>query len=302
MKKIASKFPSIRPNSLSPTLGVFAVAVLMLAKPSAGQAADDPTFTTIDFPDALTTVVSGIQSVGDQLVGSYNGTHGFTMSSDGQFTAIDVPFEGAERTDARGISRSGDIVGEYFIMGVEHGWLRRDGVFSRIDFPGATNTRILGTNDVGQFSGSYDGADGRTHAFVGNGESFTDWDFPDAVFTNARNLNNAGDVVGRYDTADRAIHGYLLSEGKFVSIDIPGAIITVAGAINSAGDIVGYYLSADAVRHGFLLQAEKITIIDAPDAIFTDATGIAEDGTIVGLYQDADRHFHGFRMTGPGAL
>ncbi len=305
MNKIESKFARRTISTFNLRLNALASALIISAMPSVAQAGGGGTFATIDFPGADSTQVWGIQSVGGDLVGLYTdgrGTHGFRMSSDGGFTPIDVPFEGATFTWARGISRAGDIVGRTVFMGVEHGWLLSGGVFQQVDFPGASATIVLGMNDVGSIGGGYVGADGKTHAFVRNGAFFTAWDFPDAIYTNVRNINNAGDVVGRRDTADQALHGYLLRDGEFVPIDIPDARITITGAINSAGDIVGRYVSPDGAEHGFLLRAGNFTIIDVPGAVLTDATGIDDAGTIVGYYQDADGQMHGYRLTGGTSL
>src|SRR5262245_31307596 len=65
--------------------------------------AQDPTFTTIDFPGATFTNALGINPRGD-IVGFYTlsgTTHGF-LRSGGQFTSIDFP--GATLTNAMGIN------------------------------------------------------------------------------------------------------------------------------------------------------------------------------------------------------
>src|SRR5215471_11313401 len=75
-------------------------------------AAQDATFTTIDFPGAMSTEASGINPRGD-IVGLYTlagVTHGFLLSGD-SFTTIDPP--GAVLTFAFGINPRGDIVGRY---------------------------------------------------------------------------------------------------------------------------------------------------------------------------------------------
>lgn len=77
------------------------------------RAQEPPRFTSIDFPEAVTTTAFGMNSEGD-VVGSYKDAagkrHGFLLRG-GNFTSIDFP--GAIATDARGINPDGDIVGSY---------------------------------------------------------------------------------------------------------------------------------------------------------------------------------------------
>src|SRR2546426_4133413 len=89
------------------------------------------TFTTIDVPDATSTLPTGINSRGD-IVGFYEagGTfHGFLLSQ-GTFTTVDVP--GSTSTFQPGINSRGDIVGSYEAGGVLHGFLLSRGTFTTI--------------------------------------------------------------------------------------------------------------------------------------------------------------------------
>lgn len=102
--------------------GVFALAV------AATGSAQTPsyTFTTIDFPNAISTAARGIND-GGQIVGYFSdssGTHAFLLS-DGIFISIDYP--SASSTQGRGINSAGEIVG-YFTDSVgTHGFFRDTG-------------------------------------------------------------------------------------------------------------------------------------------------------------------------------
>src|ERR1700722_13760840 len=92
--------------------------------------ADGPTFTTIDFPGAVSTQLWGINPAGD-IVGFYTlsdtSSHGFLLSGQ-NFTPIDFP--GSAVTFLYGINPRGDIVGEYAstLTGPHTGFVRtRDG-------------------------------------------------------------------------------------------------------------------------------------------------------------------------------
>lgn len=79
------------------------------------DAANDYSFTTIDFPGALGTAAYGINNAG-QIVGSRKTTSdgrssGFLLSA-GSFTNIDFP-PGTFSGGALGINDAGQIVGEY---------------------------------------------------------------------------------------------------------------------------------------------------------------------------------------------
>ena len=69
------------------------------------------------------------------------------------FTAINFP--GASFTSSQGINPRGDIVGNYSIAGVFHGYLLSRGEFASIDFPGASFTAALGNNSDGDIVGQY---------------------------------------------------------------------------------------------------------------------------------------------------
>jgi len=128
--------------------------------------------------------------------------------------------------------------------------------FTKIDFPGAIDTRCWGINPRGDIVGSYVSTNQVTYGFLLGGGSFTTIEFPGATSTEAFGINPRGDIVGRYvDASGR--HGYLLSGDSFSKIDVPGATFTGAAAINSEGDIVGRYQSADGVFHGFLLSRQE---------------------------------------------
>ena len=81
-------------------------------------------FTSIDFPGATLTWITGINPRGE-ILGFYldadGNMHGFVLSN-GNFKSIDIP--GALFTEANGINPEGDIVGRYVTSdGKVHGYL-----------------------------------------------------------------------------------------------------------------------------------------------------------------------------------
>jgi uncharacterized membrane protein len=55
------------------------------------------------------------------------------------------------------VNNLGQIVGVYGDGITNHGFLLSNGVFTTLDYPGATDTVALGINDKGQIVGTYDG-------------------------------------------------------------------------------------------------------------------------------------------------
>jgi probable HAF family extracellular repeat protein len=125
-------------------------------------------FSSVDFPRALTTSAFGINDYGD-VVGRYNSSdnsvHGYLFTN-GDFQSIDV--QGAILTVARSVTNEGEIVGHYdSAPGRSHGflWSRCEG-FVTIDCPGATKTLVRGINANHVIVGHYDDVDGHTHGFI----------------------------------------------------------------------------------------------------------------------------------------
>jgi hypothetical protein len=52
------------------------------------------------------------------------------------------------------MNKAGDIVGFFYDpQGIQHGFLRRAGTFTTIDYPGAAGTSAESINDIGQVVG-----------------------------------------------------------------------------------------------------------------------------------------------------
>jgi uncharacterized membrane protein len=278
---------------------------------------DEATFTSIDFPDAISTNVLDINAAGE-IVGYYvsaadGKNHGFLRSKKGEFTTIDFP--GAVFTRSAGINPGGDIVGMYSLPGdppnTRHGYLRRKGEFTTIDFPGAIFTNVLGINPRGDIVGRYctvvPCVTGNRHGFLLSKSEFATIDVPSALGTNAWKINPRGQIVGGYQGTDGKSHVYLLSEGEFTTIDFPSAFDTANGGDNGGisprGDIVSFYCAAAPCRfdndseHGFLLSDGEFTTIDFPGGHGPFAFGINARGDIVGGYTDTAGKLHGFLLS-----
>ncbi len=180
---------------------------------------DGGQYTTLDFPGAAGTNLTGINPSGELsgfycsdpacgTTGKATTNHSFVVSKKGAFTSFDPP--GAVSSTASTVNPSGAVVGAYTDSGGKtHGYLLYHGTFATIDFPGA-------------------------------------------IFTFAGGNNPEGDIIGAYTDSANVTHSFLLSNGVFTSFDPPGAIFSDASGINPGGIIVGIYLDSANKQHGFV--------------------------------------------------
>ena len=115
------------------------------------------TYTSIDFPGAILTDVSGINASGE-IVGSYNDAsnvvHGFRFEH-GMFVTIDYP--GALSTAPVSINSRCDVAGFFLDSANQwHGFALSDGTYYVQDYPGATTgTFTLGISANGTLVGEF---------------------------------------------------------------------------------------------------------------------------------------------------
>ena len=282
------------------TMQVFTLAALM----SVATAALADTYTTIDFPGAITTDPNGINS-SSEIVGSYADStgagHGFHFK-DGAFTAINYP--AATRTDVISINAQGDIAG-FFLDPTNqwHGFVLSNGNYFVQDYPGATTgTFTLGNSTNGTLVGEFKigQAFGQLgFAWILRQGQYTQLIPPGSARAFATSINSRGDVVGRLiDTAGQQLAWKLDKEGIYTVFQFPGASLTNARNINAKGEVVGVYLLG-GLNHGFVLPTDDFThftTIDFPGAVTTRALGINSNGDIVGTYNDLAGMRHGFLL------
>lgn len=204
------------PNYITPQ-GIIVGGYLDAAGTSHGFILANGAYTTLDFPGAPGTVLTGRNPAGEMtgfscvVASCASGvTHSFTVSTSGAFTSFDPP--GAVSSTASTVNPSGAIVGAYAdANGVTHGYRLYQNRFVTIDFPGS-------------------------------------------LFTFAGGNNPQGDIVGAYSLTKSAtvLHSFLLRKGVFTSFDPPGAVFSDAAGINPGGIIVGLFVDASGAVHGFV--------------------------------------------------
>ena len=251
-------------------------------------------FASVDYPGAAGSLV--LDSDGTTAVGAFDfdpsidRTTAFTFGG-GVYQILTVPGS-APFSVATGINGAGLIVGLYFdLANVLRGFANNGGIFSNVDFPGASGTQVIGVNDAGQMVGDYFDGTGE-HGFVSDSGTFTTIDFPGATATAAAGINAAGDVVGGYSDAT-GTHGFLLQAGVFTPINFPLATSTTAFGINDTGEIAGFYSDAAGKEHGFIYAGGAFSTVDVAGARATLLTRIKNGGAVTGICTDALNEQHG---------
>jgi uncharacterized membrane protein len=251
------------------------------------------TFTPLDFPGSDLTTIRGINNHGD-LAGSYRITpprHAM-IYKDGKFLPLLPDAEpGFGFSEAYKINDRGDIAGFWSDDHGYRGFLYSKGLFTDIVYPNATNTQIMGLNNIGAVVGNWDvlDADGNLleyHGFMWKDGKFQDIAVPNAGDTSAVGINTRGDIVGMCDEGATSPYGhaFVYTKGEFIRFDFPApdVILTQANDISENGVIVGTYILADGSQHGFIAEGSQFTTLDYPDGGFTSLWGINSAGQIVG--------------------
>lgn len=233
------------------------------------------------------------------------------------FVPATIHYPGSRSTSARGINNGGDIVGTFFCAAActnpltgetstagTHGFLLRDGVYTRIDVPGGVATTPRGVSQQGTIVGHYVAA-GVTHGFVyANGNYVYPIDVPAELFDNPSSplrhtlpvrMSPQGDIVGCIHEANlvmTTMHGWLLRNGKFTILATPHYAgdtdsrdpDTMNNGVAPNGAIVGFYFS-DGVS--YIADENGIaTTFTFEGNRFTLAWDVNARGDIVGVVGD----------------
>lgn len=184
-------------------------------------------YTTIDYPGMKhDTDLAGLNNHG-QIIGNWGNSgfpermvHGFLWSH-GVFAALHTP-DGVRGTLAIGLNGQGQIVGMYYDhRGSGHLFLRSQGVYTTLDYPG-----------------DYD-----TSPWLPHG---------DQGATVPKAINDRGQVLGEVlPAADLEGGGdFLWSQGIYTKIAFPGQGQTVATGLNNQGQVVGGYNEGPSKYYG----------------------------------------------------
>lgn len=208
------------------------------------------------------------------------------------------------------VSDSRLVVGQYtFDNGATfHGFAWQNGILHTLDYPGATDTHVLGTNNRGVVSGDYDYGDPNTEHVVTYSFQSGVWvmlpDIPNSPNNEGYGINDFGVAVGQaFSVSTNVAWIWNPSSQSYSFFAVPGAApyTTYPGdGINDKGHVVGQFQDASGSWHGFLKEGETYTTIDPPDSTYTYANGINNSGTIVGFWDNLAGWTEGFIRTSDG--
>ena len=254
------------------------------------------------------------------------------------FVPTTIQYPGSTSTAARGINKSGDIVGTYVCAAAcvnpmtgetsppgTHGFLLQDGVYTRIDVPGGTGTVARGISEQGTIVGHYN-VGAVTHGFAYlEGFYLNPIDVPAENFDHPASplrdtlpvrISPKGDIVGCFHEDNQTMttmHGFLLHHGKFTVLVTPHNADdrsshdpdTMNNGVASTGEIVGFYLSSGV---SYIAKRNVIaTTFTFEGNLFTLGWDVNARGDIVGVHGDnqantvgAPVNPHGFLRTKDG--
>jgi len=195
------------------------------------------TFTNVNNPFTAEGAPSFNQLLGvnnsNIAVGFYTDAEGvnhgytYTIASRTFSPNIDDPNDGGVGTTATAITNKNQIAGFYVdAAGVTHGFVDIGGMFTTIDYPKSTSTKLLGVNDNGLAVGSYVDADEATHGllFDLNDDMFHHVDDPFGIGTTTINgINDLDQLVGFYVNSEGATIGFLANP-----VPEPGSLALLA--------------------------------------------------------------------------
>ena len=271
----------------------FVLAILL----PAGLAAQNYSFTNIDYPGAMYTFSQAVNDSG-HVVGfwgdSQGNNHGFYWDGT-NFTSIDYP--GAGATYAEGINDAGVISGFYETGGgtQPHGFILDNGTFTSYDYPGYVGQTVgEGINNHGDTVGYY-GSGGST-GFFNNDGTFSSFSYPGACWTVPYSLNDSGQAAGDYRAdCSTGFLGFFYSNGTFTTVEYPNDTDTYAAGINNLGVVTGYSTINDPpYLVAWLWQNGTFTTV-ATNEHYVEPFGINNNGQLVGIYEPDTTH--GFLAT-----
>ena len=225
-----------------------------------------------------------------------------------------TPGQTAAQTIIKGINSRGDIVGLYVAGGRQHGFLRKDGEFSSLDFPasGVRATNANGINARGEIVGQYllpvkvKGANGV--------------DLPeDSPLYCPADLNSPPNPPNTPDPA--CIKGFRFWHGEFSTVLFPSTVDAngqehkhpgaIAMHITSDGDIVGCVHDHDLgpsmfgavwtrnatfslTPNGGQLSASDAMAASGVPMSMNNGTTPGNNKSVAGFYMDMAKNQHGY--------
>jgi len=218
------------------------------------------------------------------------------LMAQGTYTQIDVP-NGINGTFVQGTDSIGDLVGSYIDVDFNtHGFLFSGGVYTTIDYPGATYTLLTAINDVGQIVGVTNLNPPGAFLYDVATHTFTPIAYPRATSTSPYGINNSGTIVGYYSYGNGgATSGFELIGSQYYSVKPSNVANSSVYGISNSGEVVGGVPSRNQAMLNFLFKHGHYYPIAIPSAPADTAYGINPEGTaLVGAYAPSSGLVAGF--------
>lgn len=206
-----------------------------------------------------------------------------------------ITFPGAALTIANAINNNNVIVGSFFDAASSvHGFIYKNGKYTQVDFPGSTETEVLGINDKGDIVGVYQiSGPLNFHGFLRHDGEFTTIDAPQAQFgTEVFGINTNMVMVGTFDDSQ----GFIFRQGAFTVINapqLPGeSLQTQLNGISNLNWIAGQVFTGGIWR-GFWLKDQDLDFLEPAGSMDSEVTGLNGRGDVVGCH-DATSGFVSF--------
>ena len=239
------------------------------------------------YPTARSTY--GSDSYGDKIVGYYESDslgitekHGFLLQN-GNWTTLQPP--GSTRSEARGISSNGTIVGYLRdSTGKDRGYVYKNGAFTAQDYPSAAKTRIIGidASDDTRWVGYFTDSSGITRGFLRTASEWTSLNYPGASESRAYAIAGSN-VVGKYRLiVDGPEYGFLwngsswtnLGEGRLpYAVTSDGYVIGENSAQASVSQSATYFVYKSGSFQNVLLTGTDAAIPYGFDPSTSTVTG-----------------------------
>jgi len=218
----------------------------------------DGKYKAIVFPGSVNfTQASGIND-SNTVVGDFMGndhlTHGFLLTSDGQFTQYDVAVNTS--TYVFGINNAGNLAGFVGNDGANQAFVSVGGTVTQFTFNG-NPTVAFGIDSSNNTVGQFVDTNFITHGFYRDKRGvIAQIDYPGATTTSCFGINDLGEITGYYLNTSNVAQGFITKNGKFRTVPFPDA-----AGINNGGSFVGSYIGKNQENYGYVAKTVSATRI-----------------------------------------
>jgi uncharacterized membrane protein len=224
----------------------------------------------------------------------------------GGFRVIEVPGAAPFTSAPTSINDEGVIVGDFQDANLAvHGFILKDGNFTRVNFPNGTNTHLSHINNRGQILGSVDStpASQTPITFLLQDGKFTVLSFPGVAPNGILGFNDFDEFFG-LDFSTGTEQAFVVVEGTRTNMPNFNGNSFFIDDINDRGVVLGAAATADnpLPSLSLILRYGQFSMLPAPPAGTSQvgATAINNRNEIVGSIQDINNMRQAFFLSDDG--